>query len=158
MTLFKDVYNCFLGKITDDMYMEWTQEDTYKDMQSILLNSIPNFEFPRFNLYDYTVSEDGEDFFQDDLTSEEINILANLMVCNWLQRQISSVENIRMKYSGSDFKMTSQANHLSKLITLKTELEKQDKHYQRLYKRRTRDKNGKIISNWSSLLGDRVIE
>ena len=54
-------------------------------------------------------------FFTATLTSEEINILAILMMCGWLQRQITSIENTRMKYSGADFKMTSQANHLAKL-------------------------------------------
>jgi hypothetical protein len=56
--------------------------------------------------------------FSADLTSEEINILAILMMCAWVQRQVTSIENTRMKYSGSDFKMTSQANHLSKLQSL----------------------------------------
>jgi len=50
--------------------------------------------------------------FAGDLNSEEINILAILMMIGWLQRQVTSIENTRMKYSGSDFKMTSQANHL----------------------------------------------
>jgi hypothetical protein len=53
--------------------------------------------------------------FAAELTSDEINILAILMMCAWVQRQVTSIENTRMKYSGSDFKMTSQANHLSKL-------------------------------------------
>jgi len=43
------------------------------------------------------------------------------MMCAWVQRQVTSIENTRMKYSGSDFKMTSQANHLQKLLTLLTE-------------------------------------
>jgi len=46
----------------------------------------------------------------------------------WLDRQINSIENIRMKYSGSDFKMTSQANHLAKLLTLKTENHRENIH------------------------------
>jgi hypothetical protein len=46
-------------------------------------------------------------YFKEELTSEEINILAILMMSNWLQRQITTIENIRMKYSGTDFKMTS---------------------------------------------------
>jgi hypothetical protein len=50
--------------------------------------------------------------FHGDLNSEEINILAILMMIAWVQRQVTSIENTRMKYSGSDFKMTSQANHL----------------------------------------------
>jgi len=41
-----------------------------------------------------------------------------------------------MKYSGSDFKMTSQANHLQKLLTLLNECHRQSHHMQRLYKRR----------------------
>jgi len=31
-TLFAEVYNRFLGKITDDMYMELTPADTIKDL------------------------------------------------------------------------------------------------------------------------------
>ena len=45
--------------------------------------------------------------FAAELTSEEINILAILMMTAWVQRQVTSIENTRMKYSGSDFKMTS---------------------------------------------------
>ena len=57
-------------------------------------------------------------YFTADLTSEEVNILAILMMNGWLQRQVTSIENTRMKYSGSDFKFTSQANHLAKLLSL----------------------------------------
>jgi hypothetical protein len=99
-----------------------------------------------------------DDSFVEDLTEEEINILAILMLKTWLQRQLTSVENIRMKYSGSDFKLTSQANHLSKLINLMTETEKLDRHTQRLYKRRVQDENGKIKSNWSSLFGGSALD
>lgn len=148
-TPFEDIYNRFFGKITDDMYMEWTEEDTKKDLLNILLDAIPGFEFPRFPLYDYDVN--GETF-NCHLNSEEINILALLMYNTWLQRQVASVEQTRMKYSGSDFKMTSQANHLAKLMELKREAERQAHHMQRLYKRRKLiDNNGSIKSNWSTL-------
>ena len=89
--------------------------------------------------------------FAATLTSEEINILAILMMCSWLQRQVTSIENSRMKYSGSDFKMTSQANHLSKLLTLLNECHRQSHHMQRLYKRRKIGSDGSYQSNWSSL-------
>ena len=42
-TKFSAIYNRFLEKITDDMYMELTVEDTIKDLQSMLINSIPGF-------------------------------------------------------------------------------------------------------------------
>ena len=128
----------------------WTKEDTIKDMQNILVDALPGFEFPRFSLYDYDLENAT---FGCHLTSEEINILAVLMYNTWLQRQVASIENTRMKYSGSDFKLTSQANHLAKLMELKKEAERQSHHMQRLYKRRKMiDKEGSIKSNWSTLM------
>lgn len=148
-TPFEDIYDRFFGKITDDMYMEWTEEDTRKDLKNILIDAIPGFEFPRFLLYDFDINAET---FNCHLTSEEINIFALLMYNTWLQRQVASVEQTRMKYSGSDFKMTSQANHLAKLMELKKEAERQSHHMQRLYKRRKIiDKDGSIKSNWSTL-------
>lgn len=47
ITEFSKVYNRFLGKITDDMYIELTPEDTIRDLQNLLIDAIPNFEFPR---------------------------------------------------------------------------------------------------------------
>ena len=181
-TQFTTVYNRFLSKITDDMYMELTPEDTIKDLQKLLINAIPGFEFPRKNLNDYILLIDKipqselteEDFvigivwgelpednttpshvlveksyFQSELTTEEINILAILMMEAWIQRQVTSIENTRMKYSGSDFKMTSQANHLSKLLSLLSETQRQSLHLQRLYKRRRLNEKGNYESNWS---------
>ena len=182
-TPFVDIYNRFLGKITDDMYVELTPQDTIRDLRNMLIDAIPGFEFPRHDLYDYTILSEIKnenevlttDFiigmvwddmdnmeitprvmieksnFTTELTSEEINILAILMMCAWVQRQVTSIENTRMKYSGSDFKMTSQANHLQKLITLLHECQRQSHHMQRLYKRRKRIDNGKYQSNWSVL-------
>ena len=181
-TQFTDIYNRFLGKITDDMYMELTPEDTIRDLRSLLIDAIPGFEFPRKKLDDYSIEtlviredlvqegdfvigvvwntpdeEEDEEIpdvyvershFDADLTSEEINILALLMMCAWLQRQVTSIENTRMKYSGSDFKMTSQANHLAKLLNLLTECQRQSFHMQRLYKRRRINDEGYIESNW----------
>ena len=185
-TQFAAIYNRFLGKITDDMYMELTPQDTIRDLQNLLIDAIPGFEFPRKNLMDYEIKTEivredlvtKDDFvigllwddlsrndqdpavpdcvvershFNVDLTSEEINILALLMKQGWVQRQGSSIENTRMKYSGSDFKMTSQANHLQKLLALLSEAQRESFHMQRLYKRRKLDDNGVYQSNWSCL-------
>ena len=155
-TPFTQVYNRFLGKITDDMYMELTPEDTVRDLRNLLIDAIPGFEFPRVNLFDYTIIEaenalEEESSFAADLSSEEINILAILMMIGWTQRQVTSIENTRMKYSSSDFKFTSQANHLAKLLTLLQETQRQSHHMQRLYKRRRTDENGRYESNWSIL-------
>jgi len=54
-TPFTKVYNRFLGKITDDMYIELTPQDTIKDLQNLIIDAIPGFEFPRKNLMDYEI-------------------------------------------------------------------------------------------------------
>lgn len=148
-TSFEVIYDSFFSKITDDMYLELTKEDTMKDIKNILLQSIQGFEFPRFNLYDY---DEYAEEYNCGLTKEEINIFALLMLNTWLQRQVTSIEHIRQKYTGSDFKATSQANHLAKLMELKKETERQTHHMQRLYKRRKlTSQEGSIESNWSVL-------
>lgn len=189
-TQFSAVYNRFLAQVTDDMYLELTPEDTVKDLQNLLINAIPGFEFPRKNLYDYVVevNEVGteetvdDDFilgtvwedldenrenpkvlveksrFNCELTPEEINILALLMKQNWVQRQVTSIENTRMKYSGSDFKFTSQANHLSKLLNLLEESRRDSFHMQRLYKRRALREDGSYKSNWSFIMEESALD
>ena len=117
---------------TDDFVLGVVWEDSIDD-----LNQIPKVFVERSH-------------FNVELTSEEIYILALLMKQAWVQRQVTSIENSRMKYSGSDFKMTSQANHLSKLLSLLEESRRDSFHMQRLYKRRKLE-NGQYKSNWSVL-------
>lgn len=101
-TPFSLVYNSFFSKITDDMYMELDKTQTESMVAELLVNAIPWFEFPKQDITDY-----DENGFNVDLTQEEINIIATYMIVGWLDQQLASVENTRMKYSGSDFKMTS---------------------------------------------------
>jgi hypothetical protein len=54
-TLFSTIYNRFLNKVTDDMYLELTPQDTIRDLQNLMINAIPGFEFPRKNLLEYTI-------------------------------------------------------------------------------------------------------
>lgn len=153
-TLFNEIYDIFFDKITDDMYVELTEYDTKKDCQSILINAIPLFEFPKKSLayvkneVDSSTFEDSS-YFLSELDIEEKNILAVLMLQGWLQRQITSIENTRLKYYGNTFKLTSQTNHLQKLISLKDDIRKDARHLQRLYKRRKIDKDGNVKSAWS---------
>ena len=57
-----------------------------------------------------------------------------------------------MTYSGSDFKITSQANHMQKLIQQKKEYERAGFHLQRLYKRRKQDQNGIYHSTFGEIM------
>ena len=145
MTPSSKIYNAFLRQITDDMYMELTKEDTIRLLAELLDSAISWFEFPRQSL-DLLPPDDPDDeedsYFVSDLTDEEIKIIATYMVQEWIGQQLVSIDNTRMKYSGSDFKLTSQANHMSKLQSLQKEYERKGFHLQRLYKRRKKNEDG----------------
>ena len=156
-TSFVTIYDSFWGRVTDDMFLELTYVDTLEMLQDLLINALPRFEFPRFDIFDYELGTwQGLGFYQGvesdnkevpvigwvggafnySLTDEEINIIALNMVIEWLTQQLDTTENTREKFSGSDFKFTSQANHMAKLKVL-IDAQKQDSvHLQRLYKRR----------------------
>ena len=156
-TSFMAVYDSFFARVTDNMYMELSEEDTTEMLQDLLINAIPRFEFPRVNLFDYElghwedlgtykgIESDNKEVpatgqvggaFTYALTQEEINILAINMVIEWLGQQLDTTENTRMKYSGSDFKFTSQANHMAKIKVLIDAQNKDSIHLQRIYSRR----------------------
>ena len=172
-TPFSIIYDNFLSKITDDMYMELTELDTFRMLEELLKAAMHKFEFPRFDITDFeenyiddvdtyegVESNDeeviatiyGGGYFNSVLTLEEINILSTYMIVEWLGQQLASVENTRMKYSGSDFKFTSQANHMSKLLTLKKDYEREGFHLQRLYKRRIKDEDGIMRSTFDTIM------
>lgn len=165
-TPFSTIYDSFLTRVTSDMYMELTELDTLELLQELLIDSVARFEFPRFDPFDYdegfltglgTYSGVESDYkevpatgwvggsFNSVLTKEEINILSLCMLIEWFWQQLAVTENTKMKYSGSDFKFTSQANHMAKLKTLIDAAHKDCFHLQRLYKRRI-NVNGEIRS------------
>lgn len=182
-TSFIIIYDSFLDKVTSDMYMEMTELETIEMLQGILLNSIPRFEFPHFDINDYDEGhwEDYDTYqgvesdnlevpatawvggaFNCQLTQEEINILASLMVIEWLGQQLHTTENTRMKYSGSDFKFTSQANHMAKIKVLIDAQKNDCNHLQKLYARRrfvdgrVQSTMGTIVSKSTYGVGDNI--
>jgi hypothetical protein len=154
--------------VTDDLYLEWTLDDTFKNLESILLDIIPQFEWPKFALYNFNVQSIGMvdlsgsvisygKYFID-LTLEEIDILAHLMATEWIGRQILTVNLTRMKFSTQDFKFTSQANHLKVLVDTKKAFEDKNKKLQRMYTRRNTDALGRVTPNYFGLASSSIIE
>lgn len=160
-TPFSEVYDKFYTKITDDMFMQLTLQETRDLTEDLLMNAIHMFEFPRTSL-DYEFGAVQQKDQNDDtilsgrfthkLTDEEINILATYMVCGWLDQQLANVDLTRMKYSGADYKFTSQANHVQKLLQLKKDYQREGFHLQRLYKRRIKDANGIYHSTFGKIM------
>jgi hypothetical protein len=142
MTPLKDIFNAFLGKMLEDEWENWTEEEAVTDWLSLLNDAIPRFKFPRKNL---TIIDDL--YFEDKLDNVEIQILATYMKCEWLNRSILTWENVKPLYEERDF---SQANLLDKLnATLQQEL-KNAKGLESIY---YRSRKGKPF-DYSKLAGN----
>lgn len=148
-TTFQEVYDSFLSGITDDMFMELTREDTEELLQEILMAALPHFEFPRKEIYDV---DTHRKCFKTLLTQEEIRIIRSYMVVEWINYQLASIENVRQKYSGSDFSFTSQASHIDKLIKLRETYQTEGYHLQRLYCRHKRNEQGGYVSTMQKIM------
>ena len=172
-TSFSQVYDSFFSKVTDDLFLELTELDTFRMLEDLLLSAIQKFQFPRQNLNDYTLFqvEDQKEYqgvesnniltsaivyqggyFNINLSQQECNILAIYMIVQWLGLQLATIENTRMKYSGSDFSFTSQANHMQKILQVKKDYQREGFHMQRLYKRRKSDQNGILKSTFDIIM------
>lgn len=135
--LFK-VYDAFLARIVAD---EWTLEEELaiveRDWLEFLKMAIFRFKYPRIDLDLEELTIDSPVLFKryqftNDLTNDEIQLLALYMKHEWVKRCINSWENIRQLYADKDF---SQANHLDKLIKLDTKTEEEINEAEGIYDR-----------------------
>lgn len=106
MTPFEDIYAAFLSRILEDEWQQWMIEEAEQDWRQILENAITWFKFPRVSL------ERDNAGFKERLTDAEIQVIADYMKCEWLNRCIMTWENVKPLYEERDF---SQANLLDKL-------------------------------------------
>lgn len=104
------VYDAFLARITAD---EWTLEEELaiveRDWRQLLNMSIFRFKYPRVSL---EIEETGESTgvfqFTEDLTNDQIQLLALYMKHEWIKRCIASWENIRQLYADQNLSRNLQ--------------------------------------------------
>lgn len=126
MTSYEKIYDVFLGKILEDEWGDWSEEEIKSDLSSLMEAAIPWFKFPRVSL-----ERNGESFLND-LSNEEIQIIATFMKCEWLNRVILTWENVKPLYDEKDF---SQANLLDKFNKMLVQEKKNAKKLESLYYR-----------------------
>ena len=125
------VYDSFESKILEDEWGDWTIEDIRADEFQILCAAIPWFKFPRSSLeFDET-----QENFLGDLDNKEIQLLSTYMKCEWIDRTITSWENLKPLYDERDF---SQANLIDKFRE-KLKDEREVAHWQESNYYRSRD-------------------
>ena len=108
-TPLQKVYDAFLAKLEEDEWMLAEDVNVVEDdWRQMLDAAIFRVRYPHVSL-DYD-AETG--IFIDTLGNDEIQLLANLMKSEWINRTIAVWDNLRQLYSDKDF---SQANFLDKL-------------------------------------------
>ena len=140
MTPFNKVYEAFLARILEDEWQQWMMDEAEQDWRQIMENAISWFKFPRVSL------ERDDDGFFEDLGSAEIQIIADFMKCEWLNRCIMTWENVKPLYEERDF---SQANLLDKLESALEAEKKSARERESIY---YRSRNGKPF-DFSKLAG-----
>jgi hypothetical protein len=111
-TLFEEVYDAFLSQIEDSRFIEIDEDNSLK--KRYLINSIARFHRCKLDIKKRT-----DTYFEEELTDQDILILATLMVVEYLSPKILSLKNLEQTMSTKDFSMTSQAAHLRQLSDLK---------------------------------------
>lgn len=116
MTSFQKIYNRFLNKITSYKLLELSDQDVQEMLYHWLMAAIPKFRRCKSDL---SLRDDEVLEFKEDLLDIEVEILALLMVNEWLEPQINSELYVSQFYGGKEEKMFSQSSHLNTLMNLK---------------------------------------
>lgn len=101
MTSYEDIYEKFSQKITDFKLLELTDQEIREMMKQWLKSSIAKFRRCKSDLTD---RDDELEEFNVDLLDIEQEILAELMVGEWLEPQLNSVLYTSQFFGGKEEK------------------------------------------------------
>ena len=119
-TPYQEVYDRFLQKITDQEFLSLPDEDIDQFCFRYLRSAITNFKKCKKDLSD---RDDSTMSFSVSLENDEVEILAIIMIEQWVSPQICNIQNLKQFMGDREFKYYSQANHLDKLLLLKDSLQ-----------------------------------
>lgn len=144
-TSYEEIYEEFLSKVTDDLYVTWTpdideetedeiwnKEAVYSDISNFLKTAIRRFFLPKEDIYTVIV-EDEKQYFSSKLSQATIDILVLLMVKEWLARQMNNVRITELQYTGSDAKTLNTKSQAEAIKTAQEANEKAIKEAYYLY-------------------------
>lgn len=141
------VYDAFLAKVGEDDWARcYSKEDLewfIKDWREFLNSAIPYFKFPRCSL---EINEETQEFVDENISQDEIQVLSVYMKQEWLKRTIDTWENIKTQYDEADF---SQAHLLDTFLKLREAAKDEAKEIEAIYYRSRKKKPYK----YSRLIG-----
>jgi len=112
VTSYSSIYELFLASIRDyqiDKLFEDSVESAEAYMKPFLIKAIANFTHCTKDLED---RDDEEQVFNSALTTIEKVILSNLMIVEWLTKEVNDVLQMRLHLQDSDFRTYAEANNL----------------------------------------------
>ena len=116
-TPFQDVYDVFLGKITDFDLANLTDDELKERLFPKMKSAISKFRQCKQEL----ILDEMFEEFSLKLEQIEVEIIASLMVVEWYTPQINNVLNTKQFLSDKDYRFYSQANHLKSNMEAKKE-------------------------------------
>lgn len=117
-TPYSIIYDRALAKITDYDLAFMPEENFQLMLRGWLQSAISKFRKCASDLSD---RDDELATFNIDLEDEEIEILAMLMVSEWLDPQVNSVTLTHQFFGGKEEKFFAQANQLAEIKALRDE-------------------------------------
>lgn len=118
-TSYQEIYDIFIHKITDFGLVELVPEEVERICFQYLQSSITKFTKCK---QDLSKRDDDLKTFEISLTNREKEILATMMIGEWLTPQVYNIMNTKQFLSDQEYKHYSQANHLDKLMQLRSKI------------------------------------
>lgn len=157
------LYPSFRAMIRGEYYGVITIEDIDEECFNLAVRAVNTFKFPRIPT-DYTTfyairtsdneleEVDLEDYpeaiphayFNNDLTSAEIDVLIAWMKVYWCEQQISNADNFEDIYTDANIKTYSRANAVDKNMKLMAEFRKYAQELETRYSR---------VKSWKPTIG-----
>lgn len=118
-TKFGEVFGAFLNRINDyDYANKLSKEDLDYVLTTFLESSVATFNEASGEEYDDFLLDKEAKMFDRELKRIEIDILAHLMVVEYLKPNLYTTELLRQVLSDRDYKVYSQANQMNQLKDL----------------------------------------
>lgn len=120
MTTYEELYNRALAKLDDPTLMVLPEEDLEEMLHGYLESSIAKFRKCENDLED---RDEELKAFNCDLALIEKEILAIMMVREWIGQRLYSVTNVMQVFGGKEEKFYSQSAHVAELRELDERLQ-----------------------------------
>lgn len=132
-TPYSEIFSLFLASIQDykiDKLFRQSVIDAENYMTPFLIKAITNFKKCKTDLED---RDDVNKTFNQTLSTDEKVILSNLMVVEWLTKEVNDILSLKLHLQDTDFKTYSSAQNLKEkrelLTTTKEMVDKQIVQY-----------------------------